>query len=66
MPGDAPVSRLKIILLGDAAAGKTKLMQRFLVDGFNPRRLATHAVNIFPYTAKGTVENSRNQVFCVS
>lgn len=40
---------LKIILLGDAAAGKTKLMQRFLLDGFDPRRLSTHAVNIFHY-----------------
>ena len=43
-------TRLKIILLGDAAAGKTKLMQRFLMDDFNPRRLSTHAVNIFPYS----------------
>ena len=47
-------TRLKVILLGDAACGKTKLMQRFLMDAFNPRRLPTHAVNIFPYSAFGT------------
>jgi Rab-like protein 2 len=40
---------IKVILLGDAATGKTKLMQRFLLDDFDPRRLSTHAVNIFPY-----------------
>ena len=44
---------LKIILLGDAASGKTKLMERFLLDNFNPRRLSTHAVNIFPYSVAG-------------
>jgi GTPase SAR1 family protein len=46
---DLTTGNVKVILLGDAAAGKTKLMQRFLLDGFDPRRLSTHAVNIFHY-----------------
>jgi Rab-like protein 2 len=40
---------LKIILLGDAASGKTKLMERFLLNSFKTGRLSTHALNIFPY-----------------
>eukprot|EP01036_Dinobryon_divergens_P030216 gene30216-39422_t len=29
---------LKIILLGDSAAGKSKLIERYLMDEFNPRQ----------------------------
>jgi Rab-like protein 2 len=40
-------AELKIILLGDSASGKTKLMERFLLDKYNARQLSTYAVNIF-------------------
>ena len=49
MNQESKTGNIKVILLGDAASGKTKLMQRFLLDGFDPRRLSTHAVNIFHY-----------------
>jgi len=29
---------LKIILLGDSAVGKSKLVERFLMDGYEPRQ----------------------------
>ena len=30
---------LKIILLGDSAVGKSKLVERYLMDEFNPRQV---------------------------
>ena len=38
---------VKVILLGDAAAGKTKLVERFLVDDYRPYRLSTYALTLF-------------------
>jgi len=38
-----------VILLGDAACGKTKLVERFLVDDFNPMRLSTYALTLYNY-----------------
>jgi len=40
---------VKVILLGDAACGKTKLVERFLVDDFNPMRLSTYALTLYNY-----------------
>ena len=37
---------LKVIILGDAAVGKSKLVERFMIDDYNPRRLSTHALTI--------------------
>ena len=31
---------VKVILLGDSAVGKSKLIERFLDDEFNPRRVS--------------------------
>jgi hypothetical protein len=33
---------LKIILLGDSAVGKSKLVERFLMDQYKPRQLSTY------------------------
>jgi Rab-like protein 2 len=49
---DAPVDSLpdpdvKIILLGDSAVGKSKLVERFLMDEYNPRQLSTYALTLF-------------------
>jgi len=40
---------LKIILLGDTAVGKSKLMERFLMDKYDPRQDSTYALTFFPY-----------------
>ncbi|XP_049550105.1 rab-like protein 2B isoform X7 [Orcinus orca] len=42
---------VKIICLGDSAVGKSKLMERFLMDGFQPRQLSTHALTLYKHTA---------------
>ncbi|CAF2095215.1 unnamed protein product [Rotaria magnacalcarata] len=43
---------LKIIVLGDSAVGKSKLLERFLVNAYVGARYSTYAVNIFKHTAK--------------
>ena len=43
---------IKVILLGDSAVGKSKLVERFLIDGFRNQQQSTFALNIFPYRAK--------------
>lgn len=47
-PGDS----LKIICLGDSAVGKSKLVERFLMDGYKPQQLSTYALTLFKYNAK--------------
>ncbi|XP_072452739.1 rab-like protein 2A isoform X3 [Notamacropus eugenii] len=41
---------VKIICLGDSAVGKSKLMERFLMDGFRPQQLSTYALTLYKYT----------------
>ncbi|KAF4651463.1 Rab-like protein 2A [Perkinsus chesapeaki] len=48
---DLSPADLKIILLGDSASGKSKLVERFLLDDYNPRQLSTFAINLFRYNA---------------
>ena len=43
---------LKVILLGNAAAGKSKLIERFLLEGYVPHRLSTYAVTIYNHVWK--------------
>jgi len=38
---------LKIIMLGDSAVGKSKLVERFLCEEYNPRTLSTYALTLF-------------------
>lgn len=38
---------VKIILLGDSAVGKSKLIERYLMNDYNPRQLSTYALTIF-------------------
>ncbi|XP_049627445.1 rab-like protein 2B [Suncus etruscus] len=42
---------VKIICLGDSAVGKSKLMERFLLDGFQPQQLSTYALTLYKHTA---------------
>lgn len=45
-------NKVKIILLGDSAVGKSKLMERFLMDGYKPHQLSTYALTLYHYTAE--------------
>ena len=38
---------IKVILIGDSAVGKSKLIERFLEDAFIPQRLSTHALTMY-------------------
>jgi GTPase SAR1 family protein len=38
---------VKVILLGDSAVGKSKLVERFMIDDYNPTQLSTFALNTF-------------------
>uniref|UniRef100_A0A8D2AXA2 Uncharacterized protein n=1 Tax=Sciurus vulgaris TaxID=55149 RepID=A0A8D2AXA2_SCIVU len=42
---------VKIICLGDTAVGKSKLMERFLMNGFQPQQLFTYALTLYKHTA---------------
>jgi Rab-like protein 2 len=44
---DMPDPDLKIILLGDSAVGKSKLVERYLMDDYNPRQLSTYALTLY-------------------
>ncbi|XP_071590438.1 rab-like protein 2A isoform X2 [Heliangelus exortis] len=40
---------VKIICLGDSAVGKSKLLERFLLDGFRPQQLSTFALTLYKH-----------------
>merc|ERR1740130_2199998 len=42
---------LKIILLGDSACGKSKLVERFLLNNYQSRQLSTYALTLFRHNA---------------
>lgn len=39
--------RVKVICLGDSAVGKSKLVERFLLDGYQPHQLSTYALTLY-------------------
>ncbi|PNW70497.1 hypothetical protein CHLRE_17g722350v5 [Chlamydomonas reinhardtii] len=43
---------IKIILLGDSAVGKSKLVERFLLDNYKPHQLSTYALTLYRYNFK--------------
>ncbi|KXJ21587.1 rab-like protein 2A [Exaiptasia diaphana] len=43
---------VKVICLGDSAVGKSKLVERFLMDGYKPQQLSTYALTLFQYKTK--------------
>mmetsp|Transcript_102820 Transcript_102820/g.291173 ORF Transcript_102820/g.291173 Transcript_102820/m.291173 type:complete len:222 (+) Transcript_102820:96-761(+) len=49
---DVAPADLKIILCGDSAVGKSKLVERFLLDDYSPRTLSTYALTLFRYNAE--------------
>jgi Rab-like protein 2 len=49
-PYDLPDPDLKIILLGDSAVGKSKLIERYLMDEYNPRQVrVVSAIYIYSF-----------------
>jgi hypothetical protein len=48
---------LKIILLGDSAVGKSKLVERFLMNDYVPRQMSTYALTVFRH--KQTTEDGK-------
>ncbi|CEM30997.1 unnamed protein product [Vitrella brassicaformis CCMP3155] len=55
-----PEPDLKIILLGDSAVGKSKLVERFLLQNYNPRQLSTYALTLFRHYE--TIDGKRYSV----
>eukprot|EP00736_Rhodelphis_marinus_P006122 Rmarinus@m.17850 len=49
---DARKDNVKIILLGDSAVGKSKLVERFLMQGYKPQQMSTYALTLFHYDAE--------------
>jgi len=48
---------LKIILLGDSACGKSKLVERFLLSDYQQRQLSTYALTLFRHNS--TIEGKQ-------
>jgi len=40
---------IKVICLGDSAVGKSKLVERFLINGFQPKQLSTYALTLYQH-----------------
>lgn len=49
---ELPEADIKIILLGDSAVGKSKLVERYLMDDYVPRQLSTFALTVFRHEAE--------------
>ena len=47
---ELPPADLKIILLGDSAVGKSKLVERFLLDDYEERTSSTYALTMYRHT----------------
>mmetsp|Transcript_82731 Transcript_82731/g.221839 ORF Transcript_82731/g.221839 Transcript_82731/m.221839 type:complete len:193 (+) Transcript_82731:61-639(+) len=43
---------VKVILLGDSAVGKSKLVERYLMDDYEPRQDSTYALTMYRHEAK--------------
>jgi len=44
---ELPDADLKIIMLGDSAVGKSKILERYLMEEYNPRTASTYALTLF-------------------
>ncbi len=44
--GETPVNQIKVLLVGDGAAGKTSLVKRLLGESFNQHEDTTHGISI--------------------
>jgi Rab-like protein 2 len=46
-PQELEDADLKIIMLGDSAVGKSKILERYLMEEYNPRTASTYALTLF-------------------
>merc|ERR1719326_1527360 len=53
---------LKVILCGDSAVGKSKLVERFLLDDYCPRQLSTYALTLFRHKYRDEEEGGDGRV----
>ncbi|KAL1475071.1 hypothetical protein MTO96_037552 [Rhipicephalus appendiculatus] len=44
--------KLKVICLGDSAVGKSKLVERFLLDAYKPHQASTYALTLLRHKTK--------------
>merc|ERR1712166_274122 len=44
---ELPPADIKLILLGDSAVGKSKLVERFLLQNYEERTSSTHALTMY-------------------
>ena len=51
---------LKIILLGDSAVGKSKLIERYLMSKYEPRQLSTYALTVYRHYIESLDDNDNN------
>ncbi|TMW62857.1 hypothetical protein Poli38472_005475 [Pythium oligandrum] len=56
---------VKVILLGDSAVGKSKLVERFMMNEFQPRQLSTFALTLFRKEVEIPDEKGKSQVIKV-
>ncbi|KAM6303023.1 rab-like protein 2A isoform 3-T3 [Podargus strigoides] len=49
---DGAEEAVKIICLGDSAVGKSKLLERFLLQDFRPQQLSTFALTLYKHRAQ--------------
>ncbi len=55
---------LKVILVGDSAVGKSKLVERFLQDEYTPQRLSTYALTMYRKNIKlGDGTNVKTEIW---
>ncbi len=47
---ELPSADVKIILLGDSAVGKSKLVDRFLINDYKEKQLSTYALTMFRHS----------------
>uniref|UniRef100_T1JL66 Rab-like protein 2A n=1 Tax=Strigamia maritima TaxID=126957 RepID=T1JL66_STRMM len=52
LKGKSGELRVKVICLGDSAVGKSKLVERFLIDEYKTQQLSTYALTLFQYKTK--------------
>ncbi|KAI9987648.1 hypothetical protein PInf_023692 [Phytophthora infestans] len=53
---------VKVILLGDSAVGKSKLVERFMMNEYQPRQLSTFALTLFRKEVELDGENGKRTV----
>lgn len=56
-PDESGATSLKIILLGDSATGKSKLIERYLMDEYCPHQDSTYALTLFKH--QGVAQDPR-------